>query len=321
MPGNVIGGPLAWRVQEGCVAILLSTYNGGRHLAVQLDSLIAQTYPNWIIFASDDGSRDDTLDVLRRYQARVGESRLVLLKGPQDGFAANFLSLLKDRRIDAPYFAFCDQDDIWDSDKLERALVWAGTVPASVPCLYCTRTRLIDERGASIGLSPLFSSPPSFANALVQSIAGGNTMLFNARARELLQETCEAAPIIAHDWWAYILVTGSGGRVCYDARPSIGYRQHSGNLIGSNASLLDRLRRFCSMIAGVQRKWNEAHLRALRPLQHHLTPANLKTLELFEQARDASLLQRARLVLRSGVRRQTLLGNLALVAATLIKRF
>ncbi|MCY1418977.1 Glycosyl transferase family 2 [compost metagenome] len=274
-----------------------------------------------MIYASDDGSSDDTLEILRRYQVRLGESRLVLLQGPRRGFVANFLSLLKNSRINAPYFAFCDQDDIWYPDKLERALAWVRAVPAAVPALYCSRTRLIDEHDAPIGFSPLFTVPPSFTNALVQSIAGGNTMLFNMHVRDLLRETRESTPVITHDWWAYILVTGSGGSVFYDPLPCLDYRQHGGNLIGANSSLRDRVIRMKGMVAGVHRRWNEDHLRAILPLRHHLTPNSLKTLDLFARARDASLVRRLFLVLRSGVHRQTLPGNLALVAATIIKRF
>ena len=76
--------------------------------------------------------------------------------------------------IQARAYAYADQDDVWDPDKLERARRWLDTVDPAVAALYCSRTRLIDAAGRDAGLSPLFSRPPSFANALAQNIAGGS---------------------------------------------------------------------------------------------------------------------------------------------------
>lgn len=307
---------------SGTVAILLSTYNGERYLAEQLDSLISQTYGNWIIHASDDGSQDATLSILQRYQRQLGEGRLVLHQGPARGFSANFLSLVRAAGVQASYYAFCDQDDIWAPEKLERGLAWISSRPTEKPLLHCSRTRLIDEAGKPIGLSPLFKAPLSFENALVQSIAGGNTMLFNEETRKLLATTRESSHIVSHDWWSYILVTGCGGEVCYDPEPTLNYRQHSQNLIGSNISIRGRLQRLRRLLKGTFKEWNEANLAALAPpVRNHLTPHSLEILELFAQARTAPLLQRLRLVRKAGIYRQTFQGNLGLFIATLFQRF
>lgn len=302
------------------VAILLSTYNGAAYLSAQLDSLANQTCQDWVIYASDDGSLDATLDILRNYQRKLGKDRLVILKGPRQGFAANFLTTLKYAQGRARYFAFCDQDDHWEPHKLERALEWADAHAHATPALYCSRTRLIDAQGQPIGFSPLFRRAPSFANALVQSIAGGNTMVFNAATAALLCLKPPHVPIISHDWWAYIVVTGCGGTVHYDEQPSIGYRQHGNNLIGSNSSVRDRLVRLQRMLKGTFRHWNDVNLEAISYLQHHLTSENQRILELFGSARSAPLHRKLQLINQSGVYRQTLPGNLGLVAATLIQR-
>ena len=81
------------------VAILLCTYNGAEYLSAQLDSLVAQTHKDWVIYVSDDGSSDATLDILKRYQSELGEKRLVILGGPRQGFAKNFMSLVKMRTL------------------------------------------------------------------------------------------------------------------------------------------------------------------------------------------------------------------------------
>lgn len=302
------------------VAILLSTFNGVAYLREQLDSLIAQTCQEWVIHASDDGSSDATLDILHEYQCRLGSDRLQIHAGPRQGFAANFLSLIRRASEQAEYFAFCDQDDLWEPEKLERGLTWADSHPAGLPLLYCSRTRLIDATGQGIGYSPLFRRAPSFANALVQSIAGGNTMLFNAATARLLSLTPAHIPIISHDWWAYILVTGCGGCVNYDEHPAINYRQHGNNLIGSNSSVRDRFVRLQRMLKGTFRHWNDVNLEAVSHFREHLTHENQQILELFGSARRAPLHRKLSLISQSGVYRQTLPGNLGLVAASLIQR-
>lgn len=301
------------------VAVLLCTKDGERFLAKQLDSIEAQTFPQWKIWASDDGSADGTLAVLNRYASRWG-SRLSVQSGPRLGFVANFLSLVCEEKIAASYYAFCDQDDIWEADKLARAVAWLATVPSTVPGLYCSRTRLIDEADREIGLSPLFSRPPGFANALVQSIGGGNTMVFNQAARALLQKAGSRVDVVTHDWWAYLLVTGCGGTVFHDPSPMVRYRQHSGNLVGANTGWPARLTRLRLLAEGRFREWNARNIKALLEVNWMLTPENQRILARWAKFRKQPLLPRLLGFKRVGIYRQTLAGNLGLLAAALFRR-
>ncbi|MBX9722074.1 MAG: glycosyltransferase family 2 protein [Candidatus Obscuribacterales bacterium] len=304
-------------VEQPQVAILMATYNGGRYLDEQICSIAQQTHQNWFIVVSDDGSSDMTLETLERCRQRLGNQRVRVLKGPGRGFAANFLSLCCEPSIDAEFFAFCDQDDIWRPQHLERALAWLQNTQSTCPALHCGRTNLIGDSGLPYGASPIFDKPPTFHNALVQSLAGGNTMVFNAAARHLLRK---AGPqvIVSHDWWVYMLVSGAGGNVCYAIEPSVDYRQHSGNLIGANNSWRDRLHRIRRMLAGHFKGWNELNLAALEQCQALLTEPHRQVMHHFSEARRANLLGRCIGVLRSGVYRQTWLGNIGLAVATLL---
>lgn len=220
------GAPTASGVAQAKVAILLCTYHGQHYLAEQLDSFAAQSHTNWEVWASDDGSADDTHEILESYRQKWSDDRLSIHSGPAEGFAANFIALTCKDSIEADYYAYSDQDDIWEPDKLARAVEWLKTVPEHIPALYCSRTRLVDASNSEIGDSPLFTKPPSFANALMQNIGGGNTMVFNNAARNLLREAGKTRPVITHDWWAYMVVTGCGGRIFYDEEPTLRYRQH-----------------------------------------------------------------------------------------------
>jgi glycosyltransferase involved in cell wall biosynthesis len=302
------------------VAILMCTCQGEQFLLGQLDSIKSQRHKNWTVWVSDDSSIDNTRPILEEYRSRWGVERLSIVCGPSAGFAANFRSLTCSTEIDADFFAWADQDDIWEPDKLSRALAWLQSVPADVPSLYGTRTLLTDEGNRPIGLSPLFTRPPSFANALVQSIAGGNTMVFNRAARALLMEANSQGRALPPDWLAYLVVTGCGGRVHYDPWPSVRYRQHGGNLSGSNISLQGRWRRLRLLLAGQFAEWIDANLESLARVRHRMPEPNRRVLDAFIGARRQPMLRRLRGFRRAGIHRQTALGNIGLTVAALLNR-
>lgn len=302
------------------VAILLATYNGEAFLAAQISSLISQSYKNWVIYASDDGSQDGTLKILTNAQLELGERKLVILRGPRRGFVNNFMSLLQSRVIDAEYFAFCDQDDVWHPDRLERGISWLQKNADGGPALFCSRSRLIDAAGDVVGYSTNFTTPPSFANALVQNIAGGNTMLFNSRARKLLSDLAYQHTLIAHDWWCYLLITGCGGQVYFSSDPLIDYRQHEKNLIGANASLNNMFTRLKKMLSGDFSRWNESNIATLHEARPLLGSESRKALDWFDKARTGSVVHRIYCLIRSGAHRQGVVGNIALALAVLFKK-
>lgn len=302
------------------VAILMCTYHGKHYLADQLDSIAQQSHSNWKVFVSDDGSEDETHHLLKQYKSKWPAKRLSIYSGPAKGFAANFLSLICNPDTKADFYAFADQDDIWEQDKLERALKWLRAVPAETPAVYCSRTRLVDSENREIGLSPLFAKKPSFQNALVQSIAGGNTMVFNNAARNLLRTAGPDVSVITHDWWMYLVVTGCGGEVHYDPHPSIRYRQHTGNLVGMNNSWNARLKRIHMLIRGHFQDWNDRNVAALLRINEKLTPENIKIFQNFLKARQSSLVPRLYYFKRSGIYRQTLFGTVGLIMAAIFAK-
>ncbi|AYF89598.1 glycosyltransferase family 2 protein [Pseudomonas sp. DY-1] len=305
---------VAYPLLESRVAILLCTYQGQRYLSEQLSSIERQNHANWIVWASDDGSRDDTRAILECFQERWGKSRVSIQSGPAGGFAANFLSLVSNTEVSADYYSFADQDDIWEPVKVERAVDWLRSIPSHIPALYCARTTLVDEENREIGFSPFFGKPPCFANALVQNIGAGNTMVFNEAARNILRRAGDI-DVVSHDWWVYLVVSGCGGRVYYDSSPSLRYRQHGRNLIGSNMGICARAARVQMMLAGVFREWNDRNVRALEKVRDELTPESKRVLDLFLEARAGSFLPRVKGLIKSGVHRQTFMGNLGLILA------
>jgi glycosyltransferase involved in cell wall biosynthesis len=302
------------------VAILMATYDGAAYLEEQLASLRSQSHPDIDLVVSDDGSRDGTSDILRKWMEKWDKGRFVVREGPRRGFAENFRSLIVDPVLDADYFAFCDQDDIWEPDKLETAVFRLRAVAPGMPALFCSRTLTITESGVAVGASPLFARTPSFRNALVQSLAGGNTMVLNAAALSLIRKASIRSGFVSHDWWAYLLVSGAGGQVFYCSRPLVRYRQHGSNQVGANTSLGARFGRLRRLIGGQFWRWSEENLSGLEANADLLTPEAVQALALFRAARTAALPGRLLQLARSGVYRQTLSGNVGLYVAAVMRR-
>lgn len=302
------------------VAILLCTHNGQEFLGQQLESVAHQSHRDWRLWVSDDASTDGTRALLDAFQSAHGRDRVTILQGPSAGSSTNFLSLVCSDLIQANYFAYADQDDVWLEDKLSRAVVWLAGQPETVPALYCSRTRLIDGSGNDLGISRLFTQLPSFQNALVQNIGGGNTMVFNLAARDVLRTAGPKLKVVVHDWWTYMAVTGCGGAVFNDPRPTLKYRQHGANQIGSNLGLWARLSRAGQLMEGRFRDWTDINLKALTAIQPRLTPENQKVLATFAEARAKPLIPRLIGLARSGITRQSFIDNVGLYLAAALNR-
>jgi glycosyltransferase involved in cell wall biosynthesis len=292
------------------VTILLCTLNGERFLAEQLASLERQTFKNWELIASDDGSWDRTKSILLAFQKSFEPGRVEIIDGPRRGASANFLFLSCAENLVSEYYAFCDQDDVWDAAKLERAIDALERTDPGIPALYGSRTRLVDEAGNEIGFSPLFHRKPGFRSALVQSIAGGNTMVFNQKARELVMFCGADVDVPSHDWWLYQVTSACDGQVHYDGYPSVRYRQHGHNVIGSNMGWTAFMHRLHMVRQGRFRHWEDLNVAALTRLRPRMSAENRRIFDLFRKARHEPLLRRATIFAQSGVYRRILLGNL-----------
>jgi len=268
---------------------------------------------------SDDGSTDKTLSILNSYQKRWGKSKLIIRQGPQKTFSHNFLSLATNKKIKADFYAYCDQDDVWLPSKLSVAIKALQKESPKKPLLYCGRTTYVDEHLKLKGLSPLYNKLSVFQNALVQSIAGGNTMVFNTHTKKLLEDMGKKE-IISHDWWTYILVAAVGGKVIYDECPHILYRQHDAGLVGANASIFGNMSRLKGLIEGRFKNWNTLHIDALRSSNIQITPSNDSILAKFVFGRKGNIYQRLRMVKSIGLYRQSWQGNISLYLAALLNR-
>jgi glycosyltransferase involved in cell wall biosynthesis len=208
------------------VEVLLSTYNGEKYLSQLLASIRAQEHPDVRLSVRDDGSTDSTVRLLE--QLMSGRSRDRLSVGDNLGAAQSFMSLLRTVDADADYAAFCDQDDVWLPDKLSSAVKAIRDVEG--PALYCCSVRLVTESLADLKVHKRCLRGASFANALVENIATGCTIVLNRPAIDLLASYAPHS-IVMHDAWCYLVVAGCG-LVVYDSQPYVLYRLHGSNAMG-----------------------------------------------------------------------------------------
>ncbi len=219
------------------VVILLATYNGGAYLSDFLDSLVKQTFADFKVLVRDDGSTDETLNIIQAYKGVLCID--VLNVSERLGPAMSFFELLRSAGDNFDYYFFADQDDSWHVEKIERAIT-ALAIEKETVALYCSRMDYVDEHLRHIKYSRI-PRRLSFENALVENIATGCTVAFNRNARQLVL-TNLPNKVIMHDWWIY-LVAIAFGKVIYDDFPTIKYRQHDSNVLGASTNLLQDMQR------------------------------------------------------------------------------
>ncbi|MCU1674998.1 MAG: spsA [Frankiales bacterium] len=294
------------------VQVLMSTFDGERYLRQQVDSILAQTEPLRLL-VRDDGSTDGTPQILHTY---ADDLRVDVELGDNLGVPDAFFRLL-DVAPDADLFALADQDDVWAPDKLQRAVAALSGVTG--PALYCARVLVTDEQLRPLYPHELPVRGPSFANALVQNIALGCTVVLNREARELVRGRWPTSCVM-HDAWLYLVLAGCG-TVLYDDHLVVQYRQHAGNAVGMGSGpasrLAGRVRRQLS--ADGPRKHSRQDRELLRLFAHDLRPDALQQLEELLAAQESAN-GRARYALGGPAHRQTRGSDLVLKVLQVVGR-
>lgn len=218
----------------------MSTYNGARFLAAQLDSILNQAFRDFRLIVRDDGSRDQTVAVIKEYAAK--DERIVLHTGHAGnlGAPASFMALVVQSNAD--FFMFADQDDVWMPDKISRTLDkmrrLAETSGGETPLAVFTDLTVVDADMKIIDdsfwnyqkLDPALCH--DWKSLLSQNVAAGCTMMLNKAAKAVILPF--ELPEMMHDHWAAARVAKLG-HIGYIAEPAVLYRQHSRNAEGAKS--------------------------------------------------------------------------------------
>jgi glycosyltransferase involved in cell wall biosynthesis len=294
---------------EAAITILLSTYNGEKFLAAQLESFVAQDFEDWRLVWRDDGSSDSTVAMMRAFADTLAPGRCVESpsSGPHLGAAPSFLLLLSEAR-DARLIAFADQDDVWLPGKLARATARVMAT-GNRPALYCAQQYMVDAALRGAKKSAAHTNPPGFPASLTQNIANGNTLVMNRAACDLI--TAIPAPAgTVHDWWSYIVVSACGGEVIFDAEPQVLYRLHKNNLIAASPSTAARAIAALNRGSAIFMTMMRRHADMLSRHEALLTPAARGDLALIRAGLAGGWRQRLAALKCNKFRRRTALENL-----------
>lgn len=231
-------------MKEPRVEVLMSTYNGGRYLEQQIDSILSQSLNNVKVTIRDDGSTDNTVGILNQYSSK---NIIEVCEGRNRGVVGSFFELIYRVDDSSEFVAFSDQDDFWHQRKLEAALDKLSKTEPGKPAMYCSRTRLVNQDLQFIAFGKGLSRPVGLKNAVLQNIATGCTVVLNREAVDILKsKRPNIRNIKMHDWWIYLVISGLG-EVVFDNESYIDYRQHDDNVIGASNGMgfwVNRLKRF-----------------------------------------------------------------------------
>ena len=215
------------------IAVLMSTYNGEDYLSEQLESLANQTVADSMtVYIRDDRSTDATFEIVEQWREKLS---LILFKGENKGPALSFWELMTNPEIQADYYAFRDQDDVWDADKLERGIQKLQNDTH----LYMCNSRLIDGQG-KLFQEFLYEQEPK-VNLIRQFVCGvvqGCTLVFTNELRtHILKQSITCIPM--HD--TIVIPHSFGfGKVYWDQTPGLGYRMHGNNVVAKGQKSLPK---------------------------------------------------------------------------------
>lgn len=220
------------------ITILLATYNGGKYLDHQLNSIVEQSYLNWHLLIRDDHSGDGTMLIVEKYINQYpGKIDIVQNKGSNRGSLFNFNALLE-AAADAKYIMFCDQDDEWKPDKIaitfSKMQELEKQLTSACPILVFTNFQYVDEEMNIIKSKKNFKinriKNIQFAQLLAQNpVYGCTTMMNRALANKVTSIPTQAEN---HDYWI-ALVASIFGCLYYLNEETVLYRQHNKNVSGN----------------------------------------------------------------------------------------
>jgi len=229
------------------IVILMATYNGGLYLEKQIQSIISQSYTNWQLIIRDDGSVDNSIEVIKKFKELDSRVKQIITQSTKHGSCANFSELYSwvKTNYKMEYLMFCDQDDIWLSNKIEvslNILKQTEQINRNAPCLVYGRLHIMDELGHELKEEINYTHyHPQFNNIIIQNPMFGCTMMINKELIDLMAYIPN--DIENHDYWV-ALIAVFFGRCTAIQEKIILYRQHINNVSSQGASFKKRFDRY-----------------------------------------------------------------------------
>lgn len=256
------------------VQVLMSTYNGQAYLREQLDSILNQKRElgeetiELSLLVRDDGSEDHTMEILKEYCQRFPQ--IICIQGENTGACKSFFELMEHAGQDMDYISFSDQDDVWDKNKIRRAISGLRKY-SEIPAMYAGNLEIVNQDLEILKVSSSTDKKfqPSFGNALIENICTGCTIVINKRLYKMAVKNIPKHAYM-HDWWLY-LTASCFGKVLYDRKAFIKYRQHETNTVGSAVNYWELMKK---------------RVENFRSLQHYVPMQIKEFTEIFQLPED-----------------------------------
>lgn len=219
------------------LVILMAAFNGGKYIKEQIDSIISQSHNDWNLYIRDDGSTDNTLNIIKEYCKKDSRIHLFEDKNLHIGVKNSFLRLLES--VESELYMFCDQDDVWLPTKIEHTVNLYNKVRLKhdVPIVIHTDAEVVDAELRTISKSYWGTAHivperynKDYSLLAIMTCTQGTTMLFNDKAKKLCYPYGDFFKM--HDWWVSTRVLKNGGLIEALHETTILYRQHSSNVYG-----------------------------------------------------------------------------------------
>lgn len=289
------------------VNILLSTYNGERFLADQIRSIQEQTFSDWTLLIRDDGSTDQTCQIIEEF---VREDERIRFINPDDmtnvGVVKSFHALVKYEQAD--FYFFSDQDDVWLPEKMQMCLDEADLYPSQEPLMVYTDLTIVNQDLEVLAESMIRSQSHHANTELVQELTEntvtGGVAMFNYALAHMWKDSDQ---IVMHDWYLALLATALGKLVYIDS-PGELYRQHGNNVLGSRnyMKLLKKWLRLSNHWELIKKSQKQAKLL----LQNELSEQSLDMVKAYVTILDQTFFTRIHLVKKYGFRKNKMLYSI-----------
>lgn len=286
------------------VNILMSTYNGQQFLPDQIRSIQEQTYTDWTLYIRDDGSSDQTREIIQDFVKQ--DSRIHFIEteaGENIGVIKSFYRLINHEVAD--YYFFSDQDDVWLPDKLEVSLQKARTYPMDKPLMVYMDLKVVDQQ-LEVMTESMIRSQSHHANIelvqeLTENTVTGGVAMINHRLAQMWRVT---ENILMHDWYLALLASAFGTLVYID-QPGELYRQHSDNVLGAR-TLSKRFKKWIRPHILFKVYWDlikNSQKQASHLLEMPLSKSNRELIEAFVSIMDKPMLERYRTLRKYGLKK------------------
>jgi glycosyltransferase involved in cell wall biosynthesis len=303
------------------VSIVMTTYNGEKYLEEQIDSILSSTYQDFKLYIVDDGSSDNTLEILKRYKEKYHDKIHIHRNEANLGVTLNFLYAVS--KTTSEYIMLCDQDDVWKADKIAKTLKKVKQMEVQfgkeLPIAVFTDAYVVDEELNIIHdsffrsgrLNPRLTDLP---HLLMENKLIGCTVMINQAVRRILQSSPFPKKARFHDGWLG-LIAASAGKIGFIKEPTLLYRQHGSNLVGNQGFLsyiLDRL----SNIKKQRKALSELYIQAEEfvSLYHDFIDSRkLEIISRFSKLYKENFIKRRITILKYGYLKSGLIRNIGLM--------